>query len=114
MEKVVYALHKKEYKEYLNRIHRERECAFDYFFTFLKEKDPREHLSPFSYLSEYFSILYHFENLLENIVLGSDWEETYERWIVDESMALKVVVHVHSLHTCRQELLHHNISLSIH
>ena len=113
-EKVIYALKREEYDDYINQIFQNRSCALEYFYTFLKEKDPEVHLSPFSYLCEYFSILYQFENLLEDVTLASAWDASHERWIVDEAMALSVVVHVHALHTCTNELLNHNISFSLH
>ena len=60
-QKVVYALHREEYDNYLNEIFQNRAHAFEFLFDFLNEKDPEEHIATFSYLSEYFSILYQFE-----------------------------------------------------
>lgn len=113
-QKVIYALHQEEYDNYLNEIFDNRSHAFEFLFDFLKDKDPEHHISTFSYLCEYFSILYQFENLLEDIALGATWDETNVRWMVEEHVALTVIVHVHALHTCKQELLNHNISFSIH
>jgi aromatic ring hydroxylase len=114
VKKVVYALHKTEYDDYLKQIIQNRTHAFEYFYDFLKENDPEEHLSTFSYLAEYFSILWQFEDLLEKVTLQSEWDELHQRWIVDSEVALKVVVHFHSLRTCQRELLAHNISFAIH
>jgi len=112
--KVVYALHRDEYQTYLNDIFQNRSHAFEFLFDFLNEKDPQEYISTFSYLAEYFSILYQFENLLEDVTVGTQWDEPNSRWIMDEHAALTVVVHVRALHICHQELLNHNISFSIH
>ena len=113
-QKVVYALHRDEYDSYLNEIFQNRTHAFEFLFDFLNEKDPEEHISTFSCLAEYFSILYQFENLLEDVTAATEWDELNSRWIMDEHVALTVVVHVHALHTCHQTLLNHNISFSIH
>jgi len=113
-EKVIYALKREEYEGYITQIFQNRSCALDYLYTFLKDKDPEVYLTTFSYLCEYFSILYQFENLLEDVTVASTWDASHERWIVEEAMALSMVVHVHALHTCTKELLNHNISFSLH
>lgn len=111
---VIYALQREEYDDYINQIYQNRSNAFEVLFDFLKEKDPEEYIATFSFLSEYFSILYQFENLLETAVGSGKWDSSNDRWFLDDQMALSVVVHIHSLHTCTQELLNHNISFSIH
>ena len=57
---------------------------------------------------------YQFENILESASLGGAWDGLNNRWIVDESVALQIIVHVHALYTCQNELLTRNISFSLH
>mgnify|MGYP006416821871 CR=1 FL=1 len=114
MKETLFAFTEIERKTYTDQIYNRRAHAINYLKQFLEEKDPNEWLSTFSYLAEYISILFQFENLLEKVPLKADWNEESDCWLMDEKFGLSLVLHIRSLVTCHDELLAHNISFSSH
>ena len=80
----------------------------------MKEKDPEEWPSHLGYLSEFFSLLFQFEEILEDIPLATVWDKEKEYWLLDEDMASRMMLYTTALARCTDELLYHNISFSLH
>ena len=113
-KKIVYALKKAEQEYYLQDLLSKREKVFFTLQESFKEKDVQEWMTFYSLLCEFISILYHFENMLEELELTCDWDEDNKQWIMDPQRAMKISVYIISERTCYRELLFHNTSFSLH
>lgn len=114
MKNVIYALKESERAQYEKNIYTQRRMAIDYIKSFLKEKDPEEWVMPFSVLSELIGVLYHFEILLEEIQLRSEWDKKNNYWMVEDVLATRLLVYIQSALICKEELLSHGMSFSLH
>ena len=114
MKEVIYALQESERVRYVREIGTHRLIAIDYLQNFLKEKEPEERLAQFSVLSEFIGMLYHFENILEEVKLRSEWDAKESYWVVEDTLATRLLVYVQSILICKEELLSYGMSFSLH
>ena len=114
MKKVVYALRESEIIQYRNDIYVRRRIAIDHLKRFQAEKDPEEWVTVYSVLCEFIGMLWHFENILEEATLRSEWDEENKYWIVEDTLATRLLVYTQSILICKEELLSHGISFSVH
>ena len=114
MNSTVYAIRKFEHEDYLKKIYSRRIIATDYLRNFFNEKEPDEHQSEFAYVSEYISILFHMESVLENVSLYAEYDSNKEQWYIDEFTAAKFMMYSTAMVACTDDLLAHNVSFSLH
>jgi len=114
MSNTLYAIRKFEHQEYLKKIHSKRTVATDYLKNFLVEKEPSENQSEFAYVSEYISLLFHMENVLENVSLYAEYDLEREQWYMDELTAAKFMTYSTAMVACTDDLLAYNVSFSLH
>jgi hypothetical protein len=114
MKTILYVLTEAERTDFTSKILTHRRVALEHLKEFLKEKDPEEWPDAFSYISEFFSVAYQFELLLEDVALKGEWDKNNQRWVLDEETGLQFVLYTTAIAFCSDELLTHNISLSLH
>ena len=109
-----YALYEKERAKYHDGVIRRRGHALTYLRDFLATEDPDEWPSKMAYLSEFFSLLFQFEEVLEDIPLAALWDKEKNYWLMEEELGARFVLYTTALAQCTDELLYHNISFSLH
>jgi len=114
MKEVIYALRESERAQYEKDIYVYRRIAINCLQSFLKEKEPDEWVAQFSVLSEFIGILYHFENILEEINFRSTWDKKENYWIIEDTLATRLLVYTQSILVCKDELSSYGMSLSLH
>ena len=114
MDKVVYAIRESEIAQYRNDIYERRRIAIDHLSQFQSKKDPEEWVTVYSVLCELVGILWHFENILEEVSLRGEWDEKNKYWVVQDTLASRLLVYIQSVRICKDELLSHGISFSLH
>tara|TARA_R110000824_G_scaffold56294_3_gene154284 strand:- start:750 stop:1094 length:345 start_codon:yes stop_codon:yes gene_type:complete len=114
MKEVAYVLRESERAQYEKDIYTHRRIAINCLQSFLKEKEPDEWVAQFSVLSEFIGILYHFENILEEIRFQSTWDKKENYWVIEEILAMRLLVCVQSSLVCKDELSSYGMSLSLH
>lgn len=113
MKETIFALKEIERKRYLDEILYRRRRAIE-FIEDLYKKEPEEWLAKFSYLCEYISIVFHFETMLEDLPSSATWDEENKHWLIEEIVASKMILYVNSAEICKDELLNHGLSFSLH
>jgi hypothetical protein len=114
MKHTVYALLESEHLRYNNSIATRRSLAFNYLKEFLNENDPENFPAQFACLSEFFHLLFQFENILEVVTLAGVWDAKKKYWLLSEELAMEFILYAEGLVFCTDELLGYNISFSLH
>ena len=113
MKETIFALKETERKRYLSDILSKRRLVIEAIKD-LYEEDPEEWLAKYSYLCEYVSIVFHFEMILEELPRTATWDEEKKYWLMEELLASKMILYVNSAEICKNELLNHGLSFSLH
>ena len=113
-KKTHYVLYKFEYDDFVSSILERRSLVSAVLNTSLITKDPNEWITFYANLCEYIAILYHFEDTLEKVKVIGDWDDTNQRWFIDQATASSVVIFATSEISCRHELINYNVSLLLH
>jgi hypothetical protein len=114
VKKFIFAFPKEDYERYSALIYTRRTRVISEIEELLKEKDPNEWFSLFSLLCEYVSVLYHFENALEEVPLRGEWDDDKNYWLLKEQFASRMAIYISSEEISRSHLLSHNISFVSH
>ena len=109
-----YALYEKERAKYHDGVIRRRRHALVYLKEYLSQVEQKEDLAPLAYLGEFLSLLFHFEEVLEDIPLAALWDKEKNYWLMEEELGARFVLYTTALAQCTDELLGHNISFSLH
>ena len=109
-----YVLYKFEHDDFVSNILERRSLVSAVLNTSLITKDPNEWITFYDNLCEYIAILYHFEDTLEKVKVVGDWDDTNQRWFIDQATAASVVIFTTSEISCRHELVNYNVSLLLH
>jgi len=109
-----FVIFKEEYdhfsREYLFR----RRKAVDSLKSILEEKDTDSWPLLYSYLCEYISILYRFEDMLDTLPLSSQWDEENSCWTMYEQTASLLIQLITAESLTRESLSRYNLSFLLH
>jgi len=110
-KKIMYVLEEDAYWNYLFRIESDRTVVSELLFGEGGQSIPD--LTK-SLLCEYFGILRHFENVLEDITDNSRFNKKINSYAVTETEGLQFSVFLENLVVIREELLAENCSILLH
>jgi len=109
-----YVIFKEEYDHFSQEYLFRRRRAIDLLKSTLEEKDTDNWPLLYSYLCEYVSILYRFEEILDNIPLSSNWDQENNCWAMHEQVGVNLIHLISAESFCRGALNQQNLSFLLH
>jgi len=114
MTKKKYFLTKQKYFDYLYLIDSSRDNLVDLIKDLLKDENSVIYPENLSLLCETVGILYHLENVLDDMIEKSTFDKATAAWHVEKKEGLKFLIYFEAFFTTKETLLKNNISFSIH
>ena len=114
MKESSYVIFKEEYDHFTREYLFRRRRAIDLLKSILEEKDTDNWPLLYSYLCEYVSILYRFEEILDTIPLSSKWDQENNCWAMDEQVGVNLIHLIGAEAFCRGALNQQNLSFLLH